>query len=165
MAASMLTAGKDLFYAPHHSERLCWLKNKTRVTWNYLKQTGKSAGSCNWGGVTSPQHGWKQSNMWLYHAQGEGAFDRKDDLALLFALARDLLGRASPWTFWWKWVFANGEFYYYFKTKNCPMKVCWYKQKTPENTTKQTSLELLQRHKMSSRENTSLTDIKPKKDF
>lgn len=31
---------------------------------------------------------------WLFQAQGEGAFDRKDYLGLLFALARDLLGRA-----------------------------------------------------------------------
>lgn len=29
-----------------------------------------------------------------FHAQSEGAFDRKDDLGLLFAVARDLLGRA-----------------------------------------------------------------------
>lgn len=29
-----------------------------------------------------------------FHAQSEGTFDRKDDLGLLFAVARDLLGRA-----------------------------------------------------------------------
>lgn len=33
------------------------------------------------------------SGKWLFHAQSEGAFDRKDNLGLLFAVARDLLGR------------------------------------------------------------------------
>lgn len=62
-----------------------------------------------------------------------------------------------------KCVFANGEFYYAFKTKTCPYQGMLIIGKIPQNTKPQTFLELLQRHKMSSRENTSLTDIKPKK--